>query len=382
MKFNKEWLEKRWVGYTIAACAAVVLYLLLSHLGTLGGILKAFVGILKPVIYGIMIAYVMEPLVRFFQKRVFGAMGNESLKRLISVFCAIVSVLVFIVILMVALVPQIIDSVATFFSNLGKYISSLQSLISSLGDTTAESYFDISKITEMINNLLQALNSSMPTTANRILNTSYSIGMNVFNLVVAFILAVYFLADKSRVMENIKRLLRALLPETGYRRFGKFCIRCHHILIQYIGCDLLDALIVGVANYIFFKISGMPYAVMIAVVCGVTNLAPTFGPIVGGVIGTFILVLVNPWYALWFIIFTFIVQLIDGYIIKPKLFGNTFGVSSLWILIAIIVGGRMFGVWGILLAIPVAAILDFVYHEYVLTRLEQGNLFKKNKEHQ
>ncbi len=379
MKFNKDWLEKRWVAYTIAACAAVLLYLLLSHLGGIGRIVKSCISVLKPVIYGIMIAYVMEPLVKIFQKYVFSKMNNEGLKRLISVFCAIVLVLVFIVILMVALVPQIIDSVSTFIGNMGKYIASLQRLISSLGSTASASNFDISTVTDTINNLLQALNSSMPTTANRILNTSFSIGMNVFNIVVAFILAAYFLADKTRVMTNVKRLLHALLPQKGYNHLGKFCNRCHHILVQYIGCDILDAMIVGLANYIFFKILGMPYAVLIAVICGVTNLAPTFGPIVGGVIGTFILVLVNPWYALWFIIFTFILQLIDGYIIKPKLFGNTFGVSSLWILIAIIVGGRMFGVWGILLAIPVAAILDFVYHEYILVRLEERNAFKKIK---
>ena len=379
MRFDKNWLDKRWVAYTIAACAAVVLYLLLSHLGTIGGGLKAFVGILKPVLYGIVIAYVMEPLVKIFQKYVFGRMNNTMLNRLMSVFCAVVAVVVFIVILMVALVPQLIGSIATFINNMGKYITSLQLLVTQLSSTASESNFDIHSVTDTINNLLQTLNSSMPTTVNRIVNTSYSIGMNVFNLVVAFILAVYFLADKSRVMANVKRLLHALLPPKGYSRLSKFCNRCHHILVQYIGCDILDALIVGAANYIFFKIVGMPYAVLIAVICGVTNLAPTFGPIVGGVIGTFILVLVNPWYALWFIIFTFILQLADGYVIKPKLFGNTFGVSSLWILIAIIVGGRMFGVWGILLAIPVAAILDFVYHEYILSLLEEGNIFKKNK---
>ena len=379
MKFNKDWLEKRWVAYTIAACSAVLLYLLLSHIGVLGGAFKAVVGVLKPVIYGIMIAYVMEPLVKIFQKYVFRRMSNDSLSRLVSVFCAVVSVLVFIVILMVALVPQIIDSIATFINNMGRYITSLQSLVNQLSSTASASNFDIHSVTDTINNLLQTLNSSMPNTVNRIVNTSYSIGMNVFNLVVAFILAVYFLADKTRVMTNVKRLLRALLPQKGYRRLGAFCNRCHHILVQYIGCDILDALIVGVANYIFFKIVGMPYAVLIAVICGVTNLAPTFGPIVGGVIGTFILVLVNPWYALWFIIFTLVIQTIDGYVLKPKLFGGTFGVSSLWILIAIIVGGRMFGVWGILLAIPVAAILDFVYHEYLLALLEEGKMFRRNR---
>ena len=116
---------------------------------------------------------------------------------------------------------------------------------------------------------------------------------------------------------------------------------------------------------------GMQYVGMISVVIAVTNLIPTFGPIIGGLIGAFILLLVDPWDALIFIIFTMILQTLDGYVIKPKLFGNSLGVSGLLILIAIIVGGKMFGVVGILLAIPFAAIIDFVYKDYLLSALEK-----------
>ena len=140
--------------------------------------------------------------------------------------------------------------------------------------------------------------------------------------------------------------------------------------------DIIDGIIVGITNFIFFLIMGMPYNILISVVVGITNLAPTFGPIVGGLIGAFILLLVNPWQALWFILFTLVLQTIDGYIIKPKLFGNSFGVSSIWILITIIVGGRMFGVWGILLAIPFAAIADYFYHDVIWKKLDKR--VKKN----
>lgn len=119
----------------------------------------------------------------------------------------------------------------------------------------------------------------------------------------------------------------------------------------------------------------MQYVGLVSVVVGVTNLVPTFGPIVGGVIGVFILLMVKPWHAVIFLIFTLILQTLDGYIIKPKLFGNTFGVSGLLILLAIVIGGKMFGILGILLAIPFAAICDYVYREIVIPQLE-----KKRKE--
>jgi predicted PurR-regulated permease PerM len=118
-------------------------------------------------------------------------------------------------------------------------------------------------------------------------------------------------------------------------------------------------------------IIGIPYSVLISVIAGVTNLAPTFGPIVGAAIGAFILILVHPWFCVAFLIITIVLQTVDGYILKPKLFGESLGVSPLMILIAIILGGRLFGVAGILLAIPFAAILDFVYRDFVLKKLEE-----------
>ncbi len=141
--------------------------------------------------------------------------------------------------------------------------------------------------------------------------------------------------------------------------------RCNQILVRYILFNLLDGLIVGLTNAVFMSILGMPYVVLISVVVGVANLVPTFGPVAGGAIGAFILVIVNPWHALWFLIFTVALQIVDGYVLKPKLYGNTFGVPSLWVLIMIIVGGRIFGLWGILISIPLAAILSFTFRENI-----------------
>ena len=118
-------------------------------------------------------------------------------------------------------------------------------------------------------------------------------------------------------------------------------------------------------------IAGMPYVGLVSFVVAITNLIPTFGPVFGAVIGAFVLVLIKPWYALAFLAFTMILQIIDGYILKPRLFGSSLGVSGLWILIGVIVGGRMFGIAGILAAIPAVAILDDMYREMLLPRLEK-----------
>ena len=238
-------------------------------------------------------------------------------------------------------------------------------------DFAAEHDVDISSFTEAGNSLVGTISRLIPSNLNGIINTSVNIGVAVFNSVISFILAIYFLLDKERILRTFSRLLRVLLPRKQFSETMTLGQRSNSILVRYVAFDLLDGIIIGVANYIFMTIFGMQYAVLISVVCGLTNLAPTFGPILGAVIGAFILVLVEPWHALWFLVFTLVLQLVDGYILKPRLFGGTLGVPSVWILVTIIIGGRVFGVPGILLSIPFAAIVSFLVHDFITMREAQ-----------
>ena len=272
---------------------------------------------------------------------------------------------------MFALVPQIVKSLGTFFSNFDTYANSLQSFLNTISVDAAENSVDISNITKILDTAIENLADYIQKNLGNIVNTSINAGMSIINTVMSFILAIYMLCDKERLKAGWRRLLQGVLSEKNYSDVSVFWSRCNQILIRYIAGDVLDGVIVGVVNFIFMTIAGMDYAALISVIVGLTNLAPTFGPLAGAVIGAFFLVFVNPWFALWFLIFTAILQTLDGYIIKPRLFGNTLGVSSLWILISIIVLGRMFGIPGILLAIPFAAISDIIYKEIILRRLEQ-----------
>ena len=155
------------------------------------------------------------------------------------------------------------------------------------------------------------------------------------------------------------------MDEKRYFTLRQFLARCNDIMGKYVVADILDAMIVGIINAVFMTLTGMPYVALVSVVIGLTNLAPTFGPFVGAGIGAFILIFAEPIDAAIFLIFTLILQMVDGYVIKPRLFSGTLGVPGVWVVIGVIVGGKLFGVMGILLAIPVVAILNFVYHDYV-----------------
>ena len=219
--------------------------------------------------------------------------------------------------------------------------------------------------------MLAKITSKIPENVGNIVDASFSIGKGFFNGVISFILAIYFLLDKDRLKGSTKMFLKAVMPSKWNADFLTFSRKCYGILNGYVGGALLDALIVGIANFIFMSIVKMPFPLLVSVIVAVTNLAPTFGPVVGGALGALILVLIKPWNAVGFIIFTVVLQTLDGYVIKPKLFGGTFGVPAVWILVMIIVGGRMFGFWGIMLAIPVTAMLAYLYDTFVKKRIQK-----------
>lgn len=365
MKLKKDQLDKPWVAYTVAICSGVLLFLTLSNLTNLLGFLKGVYRIISPLVIGLVVAYIVNPFVKLLRNTVLKGVKKSGLKTNLSVFLAIIIIFLVIGLLMIALIPQVIFSVQTFVTNLDSYIVSLQELLQSASLAAAERNIDISGITSLGDNFLDDLSSSVPKNFGNIVATGLNISKALFNLMIGLFLAIYFLLDKERLQIGLARLLKRLLKEKKYRAFASFWDRCNAILVRYIAFDIIDGIIVAVVNFIFMSIMSMPYAVLVSVVVGITNLAPTFGPMVGGAIGAFIIVLVNPGQALWFMLFTIVLQTIDGYILKPKLFGGTLGIPGVWILVAIIVGGRIFGVTGILLAIPFTAIVDFIYKDFI-----------------
>lgn len=378
MKFNGKWVKKKWVSYTIATCSAVVLYMILSNIDSISEGFSSFYSFLRPVVTGLIIAYVFNPVSKLFENHVFKKVKNEGTKWKLSVGFSILTILIAVVLLFVALIPQLLDSIVTFASNLGDYVDALQEILHEYEDDSFLG-LNIGSIANMGDKILGNFSTNFTSNMGNLVNTSANIGKSFFDLVLAFILAIYLLLDKNRLKSGISNFFRLVMKPERYDAAGDFIRRCNDIIIRYISFDIVDGIIVGIVNAVFMLIAGMPYAVLISVIVGVTNLAPTFGPIVGAIIGGFILVLVKPWYGLAFIIFTVILQTVDGYILKPKLFGESLGVSPLMILISIILGGRLFGVGGILLAIPFAAIIDFVYRDYCLKKLEEKRSKRYNK---
>ena len=228
-------------------------------------------------------------------------------------------------------------------------------------------------IKELISNegtlIGRALNL-LASNIGKIIQGSSSFTAGTVNIVMGFILAIYLLGDKKMVLEWIQKGIQLVAKDRHYNNFSTVGHRFNSIFAKYIACELIDALIVGVVNYIAMSIFRMPYAMVVSVVVGVANLVPTFGPIVGAAIGIIILLLANPIKALWFLVLTIILQIIDAYYVKPKIFGDVLNVPGILIMFAIIIFGRIFGMVGIFLSIPLAAIIVYIIQEYIVPRLE------------
>lgn len=360
--------KKPWYNGAVIACIGIILYCILMNLSAVISALSTFVGYFKTIILGAVFAYLLSPLAIFFSTKVFRGKMFDKTKWIFSVLLAVLVMLLALTLLVGTLLPQLIDSIVLLSANIDDYATSLMKMIE---ESSIYNLIDEESFMEFSQNSLSSVTNFVKENAGNIVSFAASSGKNIASIVIAMILAIYLLMDSRRVVNGIKQLFSLLLPERGYQFFRDFVVRCDDILISYVVQSLLDALIIGSANAVFMTFAGMPYVGLISVVVGVTNLIPNFGPIVGGAIGAFILILVKPMNALMFVIFCLILQTVDGYILKPRLFSDSLGVSGLLILSSTIVLGNMFSVIGILLSIPTAAVLSFVYHDYLLPWLRE-----------
>ena len=359
---------KPWYNGAVIACIGVILFCILTNLSAVLSALGTFVGYFRAVILGAVFAYLLSPLALFFSTKLFRGKVFDRTRWVFSVILAVAVMLLALTLLIGTLLPQLIESILLFSANVDGYATSLIKLIEA---SPLYNFIDQESFMTFSQNSLTSITDFIKENAGNIVGFAASSGKNIASIVIAMILAIYILMDSKRVVNGIKQLCSLLLPEKGYKLFRDFVVRCDDILISYIVQSLLDALIIGSANAVFMTVARMPYVGLISVVVGVTNLVPNFGPIVGGAIGAFILILIKPMSALVFVIFCLLLQTVDGYILKPRLFSGSLGVSGLLILSSTIVLGNMFSVLGILLSIPTAAVLSFVYHDYLLPWLKK-----------
>ncbi|MBQ7541930.1 MAG: AI-2E family transporter [Clostridia bacterium] len=381
MKRFKDLLSRPWAAYTFAACSAVILYMLLGHLSVLMGWFASLWKLLSPVVIGIIVAYLMNPVSDFFEFRVFKKLKKPGAAHLWAVIMTVVCLILVLIILLAALIPSLAKSVSKLISNWDEYTQKAQELIVRVSAFAAGKNInvDLSRLSAAVDNAMTDLVRFLKNNSKTILSTLGTVGSSVSNFAVGILFGVCFLVAENSLVTVLAKVRALLFKKERLDRNNELWRRFNKVFLRYVGCTLLDALIIGVGVLIFTLIMGMPYAGLIAVMCALTNIIPTVGPMIGNAIGVFFLILDKPLNALWFFIFCCVWQSIDGMVIKPRLFKDSLGIPAVWTLVLIILGGKIAGILGILLAIPLAAIFVIFYQEVISPRIDR-RIAKLNRE--
>jgi predicted PurR-regulated permease PerM len=288
-----------------------------------------------------------------------------------------VCVVLLLALLLVALIPSLVQSVSKLVSNWSDYTAKLETVIEKVSAFAVAHNLelDLDNITAYLDTAMEKGVDLLKNNIGTILEKMGTIGTGVSNFAIGVVIGFCFLAVRKTIAAVVGKIRLALFRKERIERDNELLLHCHKIFIRYAGCTLLDASIIGIATLIFMLIMRMPYAPLIAVLVAITNIIPTFGPIIGAAFGVFFLILDKPLNAVFFLVFIIVIQALDGTVIKTKLFSGSLGIPGVWTMVIILLGGKVAGIAGIILAIPFAAIFVIIYKETIEPRLER----RKNK---
>lgn len=351
----KKWLDRAphdSRDFLLLALGVALIFGAVSQLPAIASGFGTLMGILSPFAWGLVLAYILDIPTRFFAKKLFRGKRGFAIVLSYIVMAGVVALLIALV------VPQIIQSVTSFVGKLGSYESNIQTALTwvhtTFGvdtDTISSTVGDISK---KVQELLTDMSGTMAQTVADFATTVANTAMNGF---VAFAVSVYLLADKNTLLHAGRTCLRAMLPPRIANSIFSVCTMANGVFSSYIGGQLVDALLVGCETFVLMTIFRLDYAPLIAVLVATTNIIPVLGPFIGAIPSIVILLLESPLQALIFAILILLVQQIDGNFIAPRILGGAIGMPGLAVLLAIIVGGSLFGIPGMVVGTPTLAVI-------------------------
>lgn len=351
----KHWLERvpRTTGdFLRLALGVALIFGAVWQLPVLAGGVKKILDILSPFAWGIVLAYVLDIPARFFSQKLFG--GRRGLAVVLSY------ILLFSVVglLLSLVVPQLADSVSSFVARLSTYEQDIQNTLTWVQTTFG---IDTATLEEYVGGLTRDLKNWFGTISGQAAQAAADAAAGVagaaMDSFVTLAVSIYLLTGKDMLLRALRTCLRAALPPQQAGSLFSVCAMANRTFSGYIGGQLVDALLVGVETFVLMSLFRLDYAPLIAVLVGVTNIIPVLGPFIGAVPGAIILLLESPLQAVEFVLIILVVQQIDGNFIAPHIIGGATGLPGLGVLLAIIVGGSLFGIPGMVIGVPTLAVI-------------------------
>ena len=369
--WDKKYLYWGVTAFCVIACS-ILFYMALAYLPVIGTALKSLARILSPFIWGLIITYLLAPLYKGLYQGFFLPLteklsgkkkkGSPKLAKGLSVLLSIIVFLAMITALVYLIIPQLYSSVETIVNNSPGYIDKL----SEWSKNTLANYpelrdFVIEKFEEINTNLFTWIRDTiLPGLGSFVSNITagvYYFLRAVYNIVIGIIVSAYLLSNMESASARAKRLCYCVFGVEWAEKIRSAIRFTDRTFMGFINGKLLDSAIIGLICYVVCAILKMPYALLVSVIIGVTNIIPFFGPLIGAIPSAFIILLVDPLKALIFVIFIIILQQVDGNIIGPKILGSSIGINGFWVMFSIILGAGLFSFWGMLLGVPVFVVI-------------------------
>ena len=385
-RWDKKYLYWGITAFCVIACS-ILFFMALNYISAIGGALKALVHILSPFIWGLVITYLLSPLMKAMERNIFGPLGRRIYKkkdskkfaRGFSVFVSEIVLLAILAALVYLILPQLYNSIEKIVMNSNTYLSNLTKWITELLEDSPELEEVIAGMMGTVNtNIMKWLNETiLPGLGNIISSLTagvYYVVMGIYNLVIGIIVSVYVLGNLEGFKASAKRTLYSIFSVERAEKIREGLVFTDKTFIGFINGKLLDSAIIGLICYVVCVILDMPYAMLVSVIVGVTNIIPFFGPFIGAVPSALIILMESPIKCLIFIIFIIILQQVDGNIIGPKILGSSIGINGFWVMFAIILGAGLFGFWGMLLGVPVFVVIYAAVNKSIEKRLKENDL--------
>ncbi|MEE0707555.1 MAG: AI-2E family transporter [Gemmiger sp.] len=351
----KKWLDRvpRTTGdFLRLALGVALIFGLVWQLPTLAGGLGKFFNILSPFAWGIVLAYVLDIPTRFFAEKLFHG------KRGVAVVLSYILLFGVVALLLSLVVPQLAASISSFVASLSTYEEDIQNTLTwvqqTFGIDTATLELYVQQLTD---NLQEWFKSISGQAAQAAADAAAGVAGAAMDSFVTLAVSIYLLGGKDLLLRAARTCLRAALPPKQAGSVFSVCTMANRTFSGYIGGQLMDALLVGVETFVLMSLFRLDYAPLIAVLVGVTNIIPVLGPFIGAVPGTIILLLESPLQAVEFVLIILVVQQVDGNFIAPRIIGGATGLPGLGVLMAIIVGGNLFGIPGMVIGVPTLAVI-------------------------
>lgn len=385
-----------WVGLFLVLVAAIVAYMLITNLGKIIGIVRFFFSILKPVLYGCVIAYLVNPLCKIYQRLLRKLAKKQEkelspkMKRMIdslSIAFGLLTGILVIAILCRLVLPQLFTSISSMVDTLPKqvnyYYHELTDWVEGnpfLADQMQKAllqmtdYFDTKMNSELFPWLQRVLLPNVNTYAMQFANGVMSFMNVLYNLFIGLIVAIYILGGKREFLAQAKKILYGMLRKEHADIVAHYVQLTNQMFSGFIAGKIVDSTIIGLICFVFMWILHLPYALLVSVIVGVTNIIPVFGPYIGAIPSFLLILLVSPVQALYFLILVIILQQADGNIIGPAILGESTGLSAFWVLFAILLFGGLWGLFGMLVGVPLFAVIYQMIKDIVHARLRYRQL--------